>query len=80
MTKINVTELKRVLVKGVRMIVAVRRLARDVELDCPELAELEREVRDAAGEVQKVEKEIWESGDRPHVTADSEPEGGKGGE
>lgn len=40
------------LCKGIRMIVAIRRLAKDVNLDVQQLFELEKEVRAAAGQIQ----------------------------
>ncbi len=74
MSEVNLTELRKTLVKGVRMIVAIRRLAMDVGLDRPELADLEREVRAAAGEVYLVEKEMWSEGPRPHVRVAARPD------
>lgn len=53
---LDLTKIRITLVKGVRMIVAIRRLAKDINLDNEQLGNLEREVREAAGEVQRVEK------------------------
>lgn len=61
MYELDLTSLRLTLVKGVRMIVAVRRLAKDVGLDRPELVDLEREVRERAAEVQEAEKGVRES-------------------
>lgn len=53
--ELDLTSLRRTLVKGVRMVVAIRRLAKDVGLDRLELATLEREVREGAGALQEAE-------------------------
>lgn len=58
MYELDVVSLRGTLVKGVRMIVAVRRLAKDVGLDGPELEDLEREVRERVGAVLNVEMEL----------------------
>ena len=55
MYELDLSSLRKTLVKGVRMIVAIRMLAKDVDLDGAHLADLEREVRERAGEVQKAE-------------------------
>lgn len=50
--------LHRTLVKGIRMIVMIRRLAKDVKLDCPELKSLEMEYRECSvmvfGHIQRL--------------------------
>lgn len=56
MYDLDFVKVNKTLVKGLRMIGAVRRLAKDVGLDVPELALLEREVREAAADVQRAEK------------------------
>jgi len=42
-----------VLIKHVRIVVMIRRLAKDIGKDVPELAQMEREVRAAASEVRR---------------------------
>ncbi|MBA7697567.1 hypothetical protein ES703_106234 [subsurface metagenome] len=55
MYELDLVQLRKVLCKGVRIVVAVRMLAKDIDRDTVELGNMEREIREAAGAVQKAE-------------------------
>lgn len=65
MGEVNLDALNSTLCKGLRMVVAIRRLAKDVNLDGERLADLEREVRERAGEIQKALQSQIEDGNSP---------------
>jgi len=58
MCDLNLVDVNRVLVKGVSIIVSVRMLAKNINKDIAELAELEREFREAAADVQRAIRSI----------------------
>lgn len=53
------------MVRAVQCMVHVRRLAKQAKLDCTELKDLERGFREAAGELQRVEKLMVGDRNRP---------------
>lgn len=53
MFELDLNKLKRTLCKGVRILVAIRMLAQQIDKDDDGLKALEMEVREASGDVQK---------------------------
>lgn len=68
MYELDLVSLRQILCKGVRMIVAIRMLAKQIDKDGEDLAKLEREIREAAGDVQRAEKAAVEDADRPLIS------------
>ena len=67
MIEIDIARVRVAAVKAVRLVVACRTLAKPVGLDTPDLKALETEFRDAAGELQRVEKLMKEDRNRPLI-------------
>ena len=55
------------MVKAVQVITHFRRLAKEIGYDREELGEMERQFREAAGELQRVEKAAKEDKSRPLI-------------
>lgn len=65
MYDIDLEKLNRALVKSVRLCVALRRRFGEVNADKAVFMDLEREIRDAAGECQRVLGLVEADADRP---------------
>lgn len=52
MFEIDLLQVNKCLCKCLRILVAFRRMAKEVSIDYPEFADLEREIREAAGYMQ----------------------------
>lgn len=55
MFEIDVVMVNKCLCKCLRILVAFRRMTKEVSIDYPEFADLEREIRDAAGFMQNAQ-------------------------
>ena len=67
MIEIDIVPVRIAAVMAVNLVVSIRRLCKPLGLDGPEMEGLERQFRDAAGELQRVEKLMREDRNRPLI-------------